>query len=368
MIYFDNASAAPLSEAARLSYDVAAAAYFSNPSSPHALGIEAERAVRNAAYDTARLLSCQSDEIIFTSGATESNNTAILGAALCRKRQGGHLITTPYEHPSVLRPMRFLSEQGFTITYAHPSEWVSLLRDDTFFVSCAQINHETGDDPGAPDILAAVKKMNPRVITHMDGAQGFGKLETDLSSVDLYTFSAHKIHGPKGVGGLMARKGVRLIPLMYGGDQQETRRPGTENVPGILAMSAAASDAVSHQAERLAAVSAVKNKLSSLAGELQDVIINHRGPSVSPYILNMSFLGVKGAVLVNALSGMCICTATGAACRVRKNKTSPLAAMGFESARADSAVRFSFSHLNTAEEADAVKTAVASCVASLRRA
>jgi cysteine desulfurase len=212
-----------------------------------------------------------------------------------------------------------------------------------------------------------IKKINPHLILHVDGVQGFGKESADLKNVDLYSFSAHKFHGPGGVGGLMARRGIKLTPLMYGGRQQSALRPGTENITGIVQMAATASAMFRDMDINYNHAASIKAILASVTNELPDVYINESSPDTLPYILNMSFLGVKGEVLVHTLSEEGIYVSMGAACRNKKPDVSPLVLMGFVPARAESAIRFSFSPLNTREEAEIVKDALIKHVKALRK-
>lgn len=370
MIYLDNAATAPVSQEARQAALQAMEIIYANPSSPHEMGIAAERAIKKAACTLAFFLKCQPEEIIFTSGGTESNNLALLGAArvfnVKNKRQGRHILASPLEHASVTEPLRILAEEGFDIDFAPVDQWAKRLREETVLVTFSQVSGETGDTHDIAKVAALVKARNPSALIHVDGAQGFCKLPTALSQVDLYSWSAHKIHGLKGSGGLMVRRGVRLLPLLWGGGQQNGLRPGTENTPGILAMSAAAAAFGENWEAHYAHVSRLNHILSSLTELLPQTFCNHSAETASPYILNMSFLGVNGETLVHLLSEQGIYASMGAACRVKKGQASPLTALGFEKTRVQSAVRFSFSPLNTLHEAEAAREAIIKGVQQLR--
>lgn len=366
MIYFDNASTTRIMESSRCVL-IDALERYGNPSSPHGMGVEMNREIHEAARKIAVKLGCFPEEIIFTSGATESNNLAILGGLAKFKRRGGHILSTPLEHPSVLQPLHHLQSEGFNVTFAHPEEWDAYLNDETVMVSFSQVHNETGDLNDISTIAKRVKQKNPEIIVHVDGAQGFCKEAASFSCVDLYSFSAHKFHGPKGVGGLMVRKGVRIVPLMHGGGQQQGLRPGTENTSGILAMAAAAEAQWEKQVEHRTHVSDLYCLLSNLEKELPDCFINRRSDCYSPYILNMSFAGVNGETLVHTLTQERIYISMGAACRARKKDRSPLYSLpGMDDVRVKSAIRFSFSVENTIEEAETVKTVVIRCVNELR--
>ena len=342
---------------------------FHNPSSPHALGIKAERAMRDARKSIAtalcmcdkstQLFSHASNEIIFTSGGTESNNLAILGYALANIRNSANLISFPYEHPSILAPIQFAQQQGWADTKTN--------MPGAALVSISHVNHETGDINDINAISAEIKKKNPDAIIHVDGAQGFCKEKICLSGIDIYTFSGHKFHGPVGIGGLWVKKGIRLTPLQHGGGQEGGLRSGTENVSAIVQMAAAADTMSQNLAANHSKVAKIKEKLMSLQDALPNVVINNLCQEVSPYILNMSFLGVKGEILVHALSEKGVYVSMGAACRSRKRAQPALELMGFAPEIAQSAIRFSFSPHNTIEEAEQVRDIVIKTVKQFRK-
>ncbi|MCL2422040.1 MAG: aminotransferase class V-fold PLP-dependent enzyme [Defluviitaleaceae bacterium] len=371
MIYFDNAASTPLCDEAR---EVLLQDYF-NPSSPHDLGLRAERALKAAAKDVAGMLSCKSEEVIFTSGGTESNNMGIIGAALALKSLRGrhrplHIMADHQAHPSVAEPLLYLNSlDGFSVTFAAPAEWEVHLCEDTTLVCITQVSSETGDILDVPSISQMIKEKLPEAVIFVDGAQGFCKFEYNhqrkhLASADIYTFSGHKFHGPLGVGGLMVRSGIRLQPLMYGGGQQHRLRPGTENVSGILAMAAAA--AASQKQASTSQAADIKGIMHTLSEAVADTYINQVSDSVSPYILNMSFDGVRGETLTSLLSSKGLHVSIGTACRTAK-KESALEALGFSRERAQSAIRLSFSDMNTTDEAIRAKAIITDCVAQLRR-
>ncbi|MCL2225114.1 MAG: cysteine desulfurase [Defluviitaleaceae bacterium] len=363
-IYFDNAATTP--PRAR---EESASHFHGNPSSPHGLGISTERALIAARKEMAGLLSCRENEIIFTSGGTESNNLALLGFALANKRQSIQIFAAPWEHPSVLEPLRFAQEFGIAETITAP---LATLRERVKnsrginLVSISQVSHETGDIFDVAEIAAELKRENPKTIIHVDGVQGFCKEKIDLANIDMYSFSGHKIHGAAGVGGLFVKSGVRLVPLLHGGGQENGIRAGTENVGGILQTVSAAAQLHALRDENHSHAAAIKSELAQLKTDLPDVLENALG-STSPYILNLSFLGIKGETLVHLLSDKGIYASMGAACRSRKKQKSILETMGFSKERAESAVRFSFSHLNTIQEATTAKQIIIDSVSQMRR-
>ncbi len=350
-IYFDNAATTDV---------------YGNPASPHALGVKAERAVRTASQKIAGLIGCREEEIIYTSGGTESNNLALLGAAEALGKRGGLILTTPYEHPSVLEPLRYLKSKGvFEVIERPVSLWQDYLGQNCALASCFHVNHETGDINDLGKIASLVKGANSKTIFHVDGAQGFCKTAMPLNTVDLYSFSSHKFRGPAGMGGLIIKRGTPIKPLMFGGGQQGALRPGTLNVPGIIETAEAVEAAFNGLKELSEQAEKVKNILASLTAVLKDVFINSVSSDVSPFILNLSFMGVKGETLVNALSARGVYASMGAACRSGKKGASPLELMGFEKERAESAVRFSF-WKNTPTEAEAAREEIIKCVTALR--
>jgi len=353
MIYFDNAST---------TQQIGSPSSFFNPSSPHSLGIKADRALRDARIRISSIFNCLNlqssnysisnttptfshDDFIFTSGGTESNNLAILGFALSNIRKCPSLVFSPYEHPSIIAPINFACERKWA-----QGANINAIPQGTALITISQVNHETGDINNIRNLVSWIKENNPSAIIHVDGAQGFCKEKLCFDSVDMYSFSGHKVHGPVGVGGLWVRKGIPLTPQLHGGGQEKGLRSGTENVAGIIQMTEAIEFLANAIEVNHAHVTAIKQIMLGLA-KLTDVTINTLGDNSSPYILNMSFLGVKGEVLVHALSEKGLFVSMGAACRSRKSSKSALELMGFSSEAAKSAIRFSFSHLNTLEEA-----------------
>ncbi|HOL16615.1 MAG TPA: cysteine desulfurase family protein, partial [Bacillota bacterium] len=242
-IYLDNsATTRPYDEVIELMARVMRTGY-GNPSSNHAKGMEAEKIVREAREALARALGCRVEEIMFTSGGTESNNQAIKGAAYRHRRRGNHIITSAIEHPSVLNCCRRLEEEGFKVTYVPVDsegyilveELARALSAQTILVSLAHVNNEIGTIQPLDQIGPMIKKNNPQTLFHVDGAQALAKVPVELDrwQADLYSCSAHKIHGPKGVGALWIKANTMLQPLLEGGGQEGGLRSGTENVPGI---------------------------------------------------------------------------------------------------------------------------------------
>ena len=374
MIYFDNsATTACLPEAARLAEQYMLEGYF-NPAAAYAPAVRLEKDVSRAREAISAQLGAHANELFFTSCGTESNNTALLGG-LGAIRGKGRVIVSAVEHPSVYEAAVFLREQGYDVVFAPVTpegcldleQLAGLLTPETQLVSCMHVNNETGAVNDIAAVRALMKRVSPNALLHVDGVQAFMKL--DPVPCDLYSVSGHKLHAPKGVGALYIRSGVRVRPYLIGGGQESGMRSGTTNVPSIMAFSAAVADYAEHRAEYNSNMLAVKKRLYSDLSSLRDVRLN--GPELeksAPHILNMSFMGVRGEVLLNALSEKGLMVSTGSACAAHKRgRNRILNAMGITGERQDGAIRFSFSHYNTEAEADTAAQMIADQVALLRR-
>jgi len=368
------------------------AGFFANPSSPHVLGIQAERALFAARKEMASVLGCRENEIIFTSGGTEANNLAVLGFALANKRQQPKIFASMWEHPSVVEPILFAEELGLaeaviaplSLSVSSPSQSQNGRNACPRLVCMSHVNSETGDIANINEWAAKLKSENSETVVFVDGVQSFCKEPVDLSNIDIFSFSGHKLHGARGVGGIFVRNGIRLVPLMRGGGQEGGIRAGTENTANILQTVDAVKKMHSSMQDNHARVLSIKNELLQLVTDLPDVFENTLQNSAkdsnevsdfqegfinktSPYILNLSFSGIKGETLVHILSEKGIFTSMGAACRSRKKQKSALELMGFTQERAQSAVRFSFSHINTIEEAAITREIIVEQVNMMRR-
>ena len=365
-IYFDNASTA-------LPVQSFKEENFGNPSTTHKLGVKAYNALNQAKKDVCQLLGCETDEFVLTSGGTESNNLAIIGYATAHKRSNVCFAALPWAHPSVTEPIKQIKVLGFgrIAVFDYNNLGIneadrSWLSEGANFISIPQICHETGNMYDVEKISLLLKLLNPKNIIHIDGAQGFCKNKLSFKNIDLYSFSGHKIHAPSGTGGLFVKKGVRLSAIFLGGGQEMGIRAGTPNVQGAVSLACTAKKLYENSGSNLIRVSEVKAELLKLVDEMDEVYVNSSYESL-PYILNMSFIGVRGEVLVNMLSEKGIYTSTGAACKVSKKEIPALVQMGFAKEMADSAVRFSFSHHNTTDEAIQARKAIIECVTKLRK-
>lgn len=377
MIYLDNsATTRVLPEAADAAYRAMTEQFF-NPASAYKAAVATERAVNAARARLADALGCRESEIIYTSGGTESNNMAIFGT-LQPVRGKRRVVTCLSEHPSVFKTVRSLGDDPETEVVfigcnqdgtASLSELEAALTEDTALVSLMHVNNETGAVNDISGAQALIRRLSPNAVFHVDGVQAFCKLPFGALPCDLYSISAHKVHAPKGVGALYVKSGVKFAGGLIGGGQENKMRSGTTNVPGILGLDAALSQYRAHHDEWVSHLLDCKRRLADGLLAIPDAIVN--GPSVedgAPHVLNVSFPGIRGEVLLNALSEREIYVSTGSACSAhKKGKNRVLEAMGVTAARAEGAIRFSLCPFNTLEEMDAAATAVAEQVSFLRR-
>lgn len=362
-IYLDYAATTPISpevkEVMINHFDT-----FGNPSSLHHLGVVAEKLIKQARKQVSDALGVNEREIIFTSGGTEANNLAIQGLTL--NRTNARYITSQIEHPSVLGTFEWLEKNGADVVYLPVDEQgrvmlealKSALSKETVLVSIMAVNNETGTIQPVQEIGTMIQTFNrefqAQVRFHVDAVQAFGKftLMPEKLNVDAMSISAHKIGGPKGLGALYVKKGINLKPLMFGGQQEQGVRPGTENGLGIVAFGKAAELAKNHMAQRESYVKEIKATFIDALMQEPEIIINGTADaSASPYILNLSVMGVKGEVLLHTLEMKGLYVATGSACSSKKKVASHvLRAMKLNDARLEGAIRISFSHLTTIEE------------------
>lgn len=379
MIYFDNAATTrALPEVVeKMTYMLCE--NFGNPASVSVMGLEVEKEIRKAANILANGIGAKEEEIFFTSGGTEGDNWAIYGTTEGYVRAGKHLITTKIEHPAVTSPMKALEEKGYDVTWlsvdckGHISmeELADAIRADTILVSIILVNNETGTIQNAEEIGKLVKQKNPDTLFHIDAVQAFGKYPIDVQKmkVDLLTMSGHKIHGPKGVGMLYMRKGLKVRPLLLGGGQQKGQRAGTENGAGVAALGVAADIAFRGLQENIVHVKEVKKTLLDGILEMPDTQLNGDDlDTASPYVLNVTFKGVRSEVLLHSLESKGIFVSAGSACDSRKkNGSHVLTAMGLPFEEIEGAVRFSFCRYNTVEEAKECLQVLKEIVPFLRR-
>ncbi len=363
-VYFDNSATTKIFDCVRDIVVKTMTEDYANPSAKHKKGMEAEQYIRRAAAQIAKTLKVQEKEILFTSGGTESNNMALIGTAMANQRAGKHLITTRIEHASVYNPMAWLEQQGFEVTYLGVDEkgHISLeelreaVRPDTILVSVMHVNNEIGAIEPVEEIGAMLHAMNPSILFHVDAIQSYGKLQIrpKKAHIDLLSASGHKIHGPKGVGFLYIDQRVKIHPLIYGGGQQRDLRSGTENVPGIAGMGAAAEEIYRDHEEKMERLTGLKDYFISRMGEIPEAVVNSLpGKEGAPQIVSVSFSGVRSEVLLHALEDRGIYVSSGSACSSNHPAISgTLKAVGVKRELLDSTLRFSFGMFNTREEAD----------------
>lgn len=354
---------------------------YGNPSSLHHKGVEAERYVREARETIAKTLKCTPKEIFFTSGGTESDNLAIRGAAYANARQGRHLITTSVEHPAVLNTMQYLEQQGYEVTYLPVDEYgrvrlsdvEAAIRPDTILVSMMHTNNEIGALEPIAEAGELIKRVNPNTLFHVDAVQGYGKsrIYVKRMKIDMLSVSAHKIHGPKGIGFLYVGDRVKIRPIVFGGGQERGLRSGTENVPAIAGMAQAAEEIYQNLDEDVERMYGLRARLEDGIRRLENVRFNTLpGRESAPHVLSVSFAGVRSEVLLHALEDKGIYVSAGSACASNHPETSgsaTLRAIGLEKELLNSTIRFSLSAFTTEEEIDDTVQALGELVPMLRR-
>ncbi len=377
MIYFDNsATTGVFKEAAERAYAAMTQGYY-NPAAAYGAAFAVEKQVNEARAFAASLLSCKPEEVLYTSGGTESNNMSVYGT-LRPMRGMKRIVTTEIEHPSVYETIRQAAkEYGMEVVFAplRPDGTVDVdrlsdvLGADTGLVSIMHVNNELGSINDLDAIARKVRALSPNAVLHADGVQAFMKVPAQKLPVDLYSVSAHKLHAPKGVGLLYVRNGVRFAGGQIGGGQERNLRSGTTNVPGILGFDTALHLYQENLQPWREQMYRVKTRLYRNLTSLDDVCLNGPLPELgAPHILNLSFLGVRGEVLLHALERFGILVSTGSACSAKKQgKNRVLGAIGIGGARQEGAIRFSFSPLNTVGEADEAANVIAEQVQLLRR-
>ena len=377
--YLDNSATTKVSEnVVNLMVKVMSDDY-GNPSSLHMKGVEAEKYIKESKDIIAKLLKVDAKEIIYTSGGTESNNLAIIGAALANKRAGNRIITSSIEHPSVLATMKYLEDNGFEVIYLPVNNKgvvdMEALKEamtaETILVSVMHVNNEIGVIEPVEEISKYIKSVNPNVVFHVDAIQSFGKLiiHPRKMGIDLLSVSGHKIHGPKGIGFLYASSKVKLKPIIFGGGQQKGMRSGTENVPGIAGMGLAAKEAYENFEEKISKMIELKDYFIDRVTGIENVLVNSsKGEEGAPHVISVSFIGVRSEVMLHSLEDKNIYISSGSACSSNKPSVSAtLKGIGLKPEQIDSTVRFSLSYDTTKEELDYAVEVIASMIELLRK-
>ncbi len=376
-IYLDNSATTAVSENAAAHVLSMMTECYGNPSSLHKKGLEAQLKLTAAKKQLASAFGARSDEIFFTSGGTEANNTVIFGVPKAYKRIGNKIVTTAFEHSSVYESALELQKSGYEVVFIkpdkkgniNPQDIVNAVDEQTVLVSVMLINNEIGTVLPVSQIASAVKRKNPKTLVHTDAVQAFGKIpvKADKLKADFITVSAHKIHGPKGVGALYIKKGVRISPLLYGGEQQRKIRPGTESSPLIAGFGAACGDIMKNIRENEAHVLSLRNKLVELISSVPEIELNSDPETATPYILNISVTPIRSETMLHFLESKGIYISSGSACS-KGQKSRVLESMGLSSDRIDSALRISFCAENTEDEVKALVAAIKEGLATLVRA
>ena len=376
MIYLDNcASTRPYDEVAKKVYDVMTNEY-ANSAALHRFGFNSEKIVRESAQIIADSLDVKPEEIIFTSGASESNNMAIIGSTKVHKRQGNHIITTNIEHPAVRKVCTMLEDEGFEVTYLDVDEngmisideFKKALKETTIFVSMMAINSEVGTRLPINEVGRIIKEYNKNIIFHVDGTQEYMKYKVNIKNIDLYSVSAHKFHGPKGIGFLYKRMGINIPPYILGGSHQQGMRAGTINVPAIAGMAEAVKIRKPKLEEIRGKVKEIKNYFIDQLKGIQGAHINTKGNNISDYVCSVRFDEIRSEVMLHALEDEGIYVSAGSACSAHsKNISSVLVNIGLNKNQAESTIRFSFSEFNTKDEIDIVIKNLKNLVPMLRK-
>ena len=378
-IYLDNsATTKAYPEVAELVADIMLHDY-GNASSMHQKGVDAEKYLKYSKSVIAGIMKVKEKEIYFTSGGTESDNWALMGAAFANQRSGKHLITTQIEHPAVLRTMDHLKELGFEVTYLSVDEYghISLeelkraVRPDTILVSIMFVNNEVGAIQPIDEAGEIIKSVNPRTLFHVDAVQGFGKLRLlpKKWKIDMVSVSGHKIHGPKGTGFLYIDEKVKIKPIIYGGGQQNGYRSGTENIPGVAGLGKASELIYKDLVEDTNRLYELKKRL--VEGLLKIDCVKINGPqdeTGAPHIVSASIAGIRSEVMLHSLEDKGIYVSAGSACASHKHTVSDtLNAMKLSTDLMDSTIRFSLSVFTTQEEIDYTLKCIYELVPMLRR-
>jgi len=357
---------------------------YGNPSSLHRLGLSAEKLIRKARKEIARSIGVNEDEIFITSGGTEADNAAILGTAYSRRRSGNKIITSKIEHPAVLESCKRLERDGYKVVYLDvDKDGVVLLNQlkeeidhETILISIMHVNNEIGSIQPIEEIYKIKeewnKSNNSDILLHVDAVQSYGKLNLSGLHAELISLSAHKVHGPKGIGALYIKKGVRLDPIILGGGQEKGQRSGTENVPAIVGFGIAASKINTDQGKASRKIKSMKeNLIYRISNEINNIKINGNYIDMgmtSPSIINISFLGVRGEVLLHSLEQEGIYVSTGSACSSnKKGQSHVLLEIGLNNIEIEGAIRFSISEFNTQDEIDYTVDKLVTIISKMRK-
>jgi len=373
--YFDHNATTPVLPEVLEAYTRVARDVFGNASSIHHAGQDARRELDRARTDAAKLLGAGPKDVVFCGSGTEADNTALFGAL--RRTSPGHLVTTTIEHPAILQTAAQLQREGSTVTYVpvgadgivDPDDVRRAIRTDTVLISVMHVNNEIGTIQPVREIARIARDHG--VLMHSDGVQAAGRIPVNIedSGIDLYSVSAHKLYAPKGIGALVVRKGVNISPLLFGGRHESGRRAGTENVPGAVALGAAAAVAARDLISESERVSVLRQRMEqAILARIPDVRINGFHALRAPNTSSVCIDGIEGEAVVIALDLKGFCVSSGAACSSGAVEPSHvLTAIGLSRRDARSCIRISLGRSNTPEQVDSLVDALVACTARLRK-
>lgn len=376
-IYADNAATTKISDVAVKAMLPYLQEIYANPSSVHLLGQRSAAALFGARQQAAQVLNCAPKEVFFTSGGSEADNQALISAAALGQKQGKcHIVSTAMEHHAILHTLEALQAEGFTVTLLRPqadgivtaTQLAEAITDTTCLVSVMYANNETGAIQPIRKIGALCRKRG--VLFHTDAVQAAGHLTIDVQrdNIDMLSLSAHKFHGPKGIGLLFAKSNLQLTSLIRGGGQERGKRAGTENLPGIIGLAAALKDAQENMQQNTAYITGLRNALRNGLDKIDGAGFNGSREHCLPGTVNYSFQGINGEALLSLLSNEGICCSSGSACSAGSLEPSHvLLALGLSKETAQSALRFSLCEYNTMDEVQTIITKVTEAINRLRR-
>lgn len=376
-IYADNAATTKMSDVAVKAMLPYLQEIYANASSVHLLGQRSAATLFSARQQVAQVLNCAPKEVFFTSGGSEADNQALISAAAIGKKQGKcHIVSTAMEHHAILHTLEALEAQGFTVTLLRPqadgivtaTQVAEAITDTTCLVSVMYANNETGAIQPIREIGALCRKHG--VLFHTDAVQAAGHLAIDVQrdNIDMLSLSAHKFHGPKGIGLLFAKSNIQLTSLIRGGGQERGKRAGTENLPGIIGLAAALKDAQENMQQNTAYITGLRDALRNGLDKIDGAGFNGSREHCLPGTVNYSFQRVNGEALLSLLSNEGICCSSGSACSAGSLEPSHvLLALGLSHETAQSALRFSLCEYNTMDEVQTIITKVTEAVNRLRR-
>lgn len=366
-VYLDNSATTKPRESVIKEMNLMLSQDYANPSSLHRMGLNVEKKIKKSRDVISNYLKIKSSELFFTSGGTESNNIAIQGIIEANKNKGRHIISSKIEHPSVLNILKNYEMKGFNITYLDVDEYgiinidqlEEFLNEDTILISIMMVNNEVGSIQPIDEIKKIINKKKFKTLLHVDGIQALGKIDFNIKKlgIDSFSFSGHKIYGPKGIGGLYIREGLNIKPILFGGNQEKGIRSGTENTPGIIGLYKSIEKLINNDKEENNNIRELKHYfVDKIKENIDNIKINSLlNEKYAPHIVNISFLNTRGEVLLHFLENDNIYVSTGSACSSKNDRLSHvLKAMNLDRLEIESAIRFSFSIYNTKEQIDYV--------------